>query len=99
MRIVFGKGVFHGPISGADEILTANATQLQQAGHSVSVLLMYPHALSDQYYLRLREAGVSVASVAPQSVHISLNAGRKLARRLLEVFPSSQSVLRRKAQD
>lgn len=98
MRIVFGKGVFHGPISGADEILTANATQLQKAGHTVSVLLMYPHNLSDQYYLRLREAGVSVSSIASAGMSSSLSAGRSLARRVLKVFPASQSVLRRRTQ-
>jgi glycosyltransferase involved in cell wall biosynthesis len=98
MRIVFGKGVLQGPISGADEILTANAAQLQQAGHTVSVLLMYPHTLSDQYYLRLREAGVSVASVASPGMRHSLNAGRRLARRLLEIFPASQNILRQRAQ-
>lgn len=98
MRIVFGKGVFHGPISGADEILTANATQLQQAGHTVSVLLMYPHALSDQYYLRLREAGVNVSSIASAGMSSSLSAGRGLARRVLKVFPASQNVLRRRTQ-
>jgi glycosyltransferase involved in cell wall biosynthesis len=98
MRIVFGKGAFYGPISGADEILTANATQLQQAGHEVSVLLLYPHALSDQYYLRLRDAGVKVSSIASPGVHNSLDVSRKLARRFLEVFPASQAILRRRAQ-
>ncbi|HKC62022.1 MAG TPA: glycosyltransferase, partial [Pyrinomonadaceae bacterium] len=98
MRIVFGKGAFQGPISGADEILTANAIQLQQAGHDVSVLLLYPHALSDQYYLRLQEAGVKISSIASTGVHSSLNAGRRLARRFVEVFPTSQSVIRRRAQ-
>lgn len=98
MRIVFGKGIFHGPVSGADEILTANAAQLQRAGHSVSILLMYPHAPTDQYYLRLREAGVNVVSLASPGVNSSLSAGRKLGRRLLDSFPASQTFLRSRAQ-
>lgn len=99
MRIVFAKGLFHGPVSGADETLTASATQLQRAGHSVSILLMYPHAPLNQYYLRLRDAGVSVSSIASSGVNSSLNKGRKLGRRLLESFPASETFLRRRAQE
>jgi glycosyltransferase involved in cell wall biosynthesis len=98
MRIVFGKGTLHGPVSGADEILTANAAALQRAGHSTAILLMYPHAASDQYYLRLRDAGVSISSVASPGVRSSLSAGRKLGRRILESFPASQTFLRKRAQ-
>ena len=98
MRIVFGKGTLHGPISGADEILTANAVELQRAGHSAAILLMYPHAPSDQYYLRLRDAGVSISSVASSGVNSSLSAGRRLGRRILKSFPASQNFLRRRAQ-
>jgi glycosyltransferase involved in cell wall biosynthesis len=99
LKILFGKGILLGPISGADEILTAYATQLHGAGHSVSVLLMFPHTLSDQYYLRLRDAGVQVSSIAPARMRASVNTGRRLARRLLQVFPASQSVLRRRARE
>jgi glycosyltransferase involved in cell wall biosynthesis len=98
VKIILGKGQFLGPISGADETLVAYATQLQLAGHSVSVLLMYPHAPDDQYYIRLREAGVPVSSIAPAHVHTSLDAGRRLARGLLQVFPPSRHVVRRRAQ-
>ncbi len=98
MRIIFGKGAFQGPVSGADEILTANAIQLQKSGHDVSVLLLYPHALADQYYLRLQAAGINVSSIASSGVHGSLNVGRRFARRLVEVFPTSKSVVRQKAQ-
>jgi glycosyltransferase involved in cell wall biosynthesis len=98
MKVVFGKGGFQGPISGADEILTASAIQLQKAGHAASVLLMYPHSLSDQYYLRLREAGVSVSSVASAGMSNSLSAGRRLARGVLGVFPASRDVLNRRAR-
>jgi glycosyltransferase involved in cell wall biosynthesis len=98
MKIILAKGQFMGPISGADETLVAYATQLRQAGHSVTVLMMYPHAPRDQYYVRLRKAGVPVLSIAPSHVHTSLNTGRSLARRLMQVFPPSHQVVRRRGQ-
>src|SRR5215471_9074653 len=98
MKIILAKGQFMGPISGADETLVAYATQLRQAGHSVTVLMMYPHAPRDQYYVRLRQGGVPVVSIAPSHVHTSLNTGRSLARRLLQVFPASNQVVRRRGQ-
>lgn len=87
-----------GPVSGADETLVAYATQLRLAGHSVSVLLMYPHKPGDQYYLRLSKAGVPVFSIASASVRTYLNAGRNLSRGLLQVFPKTRHLLRRRAQ-
>lgn len=87
-----------GPISGADETLVAYATQLRQAGHSVTVLMMYPHAPRDQYYLRLRQAGVLVVSIAPSHVHTSLKTGRRLASGLSQIFPPSRQIVRRRAQ-
>ena len=98
MKVILGKGQFMGPISGADETLVAYATQLHLAGHDVSVLLMYPHSTQDQYYQRLLKAGVPVSSIAPTSVHTSLNTGRKLALGFLQVFPTSRHLVRRKAQ-
>lgn len=98
MRILLGKGQFMGPISGADETLVAYATQLQQEGHSVSVLLMYPHSPTDQYFTRLSKAGVPVTSIAHARVHTSMGAGRKLARGFLQVFPTSRHAIRRRAQ-
>jgi glycosyltransferase involved in cell wall biosynthesis len=98
MKIILGKGQFMGPISGADETLVAYATQLRRAGHEVSVLLMYPHGPQDQYYLRLLKGGVPVASIAPARVRTSLNTGRRLARGLLQIFPPSRHVVRRRAQ-
>ena len=50
MRIILCKGQIRGPISGSDETLVTYASQLQKAGHEVSVLLMYLHAEEDQYY-------------------------------------------------
>jgi glycosyltransferase involved in cell wall biosynthesis len=73
------------------------ATQLQAAGHTVSVLLMYPNTRDDQYYLRLREAGVPVSAIASAPVLKSLGAGRRLARTLLRLIPSSQFLVRETA--
>ena len=98
MKIILCKGQFLGPISGADETLVTYATQLQRLGHAVSVLLLYPCSAQDQYYLRLREAGVPVEAVAANSLRASLGAGRKVGRRLLHTFPSLQHLLRKKAQ-
>src|SRR6266850_2425688 len=64
MRIILCKGQIYGPISGSDETLVTYASQLQKAGHEVSVLLMYLHAEEDQYYQRLLEAGVPVSWIA-----------------------------------
>ena len=99
MRIVLCKGQFMGPISGADETLVTYATQLRAAGHHPSVLLMYPHAAGDQYYARLRGAGVPVHAVAHASVQTSLKAGRKLAAGLLRAVPPSRRLVRRRAQN
>jgi glycosyltransferase involved in cell wall biosynthesis len=98
MKIVISKGQFLGPISGADEILVNYATMLHKFGHDVSVLLIYPCSSGDQYYRRLREAGVSIYTVAPSSVGTLLNGGRRLARELLNAVPRSQSFVRRNAQ-
>ena len=98
MKIILGKGQFMGPISGADETLVAYAMQLRRAGHAVSVLLMYPHEPQDQYYLRLREEGVPVAAIATAQMRTSLDTGRRLARGLLQIFPPSRGVVRRRAQ-
>jgi glycosyltransferase involved in cell wall biosynthesis len=78
MNIILCKGQFLGPISGADETLVTYATQLQKAGHAVSVLLMYPHLPEDQYYLRLRQADVPVFTLASGAVRSSVRVGRSL---------------------
>jgi glycosyltransferase involved in cell wall biosynthesis len=98
MKILLCKGQFMGPISGADETLVTYATQLRAAGHSPSVLLMYPHARDDQYYVRLRRAGVPVSSIASTPVRDSLAAGRKLATGVIRTFPRSQFLMRKSAQ-
>lgn len=98
MKIIISKGQLLGPISGADEILVNYATHLHRAGHDVSVLLLYPYSPLDQYYRRLREAGVSIYTVASAPVGTFLSTGRKLGRGLLNILPRSQSLVRRNAQ-
>lgn len=98
MRIVLCKGQFMGPISGADETIVTYATQLLAAHHQPSVLLMYPHAAADQYYVRLKSAGVPVHTIASAGINTSLSAGRKVAAGLLRAFPPSQPLVRRRAQ-
>jgi hypothetical protein len=61
MRIVLCKGQMLGPISGADETLVTYAIQLQKAGHSVSVLLMYRSAKNDPYAQRLFDTRIPVS--------------------------------------
>jgi glycosyltransferase involved in cell wall biosynthesis len=98
MRIVICKGQILGPISGSDETLVTYAIQLQKAGHTVSVLLMYLYSEEDHYYQRLLRAGVRVSWLASKLAHTSLGTGRKLAYKMFEMFPSSKEIIRRKAQ-
>ena len=98
MRIVLCKGQILGPISGADETLVTYAIQLQKAGHSVSVLLMYLPSEADSYYQRLLSAGVPVSWIASKFAHTSLGTGRKLAYKMFRAFPASKPMIRRRAQ-
>lgn len=98
MKIILCKGQIYGPISGSDETLVTYATQLQKAGHSVSVLLMYLQAEEDQYYQRLLEGGVAVSWIASNLAGTSMGAGRKLAYKMFHAFPGSKQFIRRKAQ-
>jgi glycosyltransferase involved in cell wall biosynthesis len=97
MRIILCKGQILGPISGSDETLVTYASQLQKAGHEVSVLLMYLHAEEDQYYQRLLEAGVPVSWIASNLAHTSMSAGRSLAYKMFDTFPGSRQFIRRRA--
>ena len=67
MRIALCKSMLAGPVSGADEIMVNYATHLHEAGHEVVVVLLYPPAPTDQYYKRLRGAGVVVMCVVETS--------------------------------
>ena len=97
MRIILCKGQIYGPISGSDETLVTYASQLQKAGHEVSVLLMYLHEEEDQYYQRLLEAGVPVSWIASNLAHTSMGAGRKLAYQMFNTFPGSKQFIRRRS--
>src|SRR5215211_2914348 len=94
MKVLFCKGQTMGPISGADEILVTYATQLRSAGVNVSVLLMFPHP-GDGYYDRLRRAGVPVGGIAQGATVTVMQAGRRLASKLLTAIPSTQRLVRR----
>jgi glycosyltransferase involved in cell wall biosynthesis len=96
MRIILCKGQIYGPISGSDETLVTYASQLQKAGHDVSVLLMYLHAEEDQYYQRLLEAGVPVSWIASNLAHTSMSAGRTLAYKIFNTFLGSRQFIRRR---
>lgn len=67
MRIGLCKTSVFGPISGADEIMLNYAVHLHEAGHDVSVVLLYPPADGDQYLWRLKQQGVRVKTIVPRS--------------------------------
>src|SRR5688572_28894382 len=98
MKILLTKGQILGPISGADETLVTYATQLHRAGHSVSVLLMYPNSSEDQYYQRLIEAGVPVSYIASNLSQASLGLGRQFVHRMLHAFPAAERFIRGSSQ-
>ena len=98
MKIILCKGRIYGPISGSDETLVTYASQLQKAGHSVSVLLMYLRAEEDQYYQRLLEAGVPVSWIASNLANTSMGAGIRLAYKMFQTFPGWKHSIRRRAQ-
>ena len=98
MKIILCKSHLDGPISGADETLVTYAAQLQRAGESVLVLLMYLHAEEDQYYQRLLESDVPVSWIASNLAQNSLGTGRKLAALMFQNFPGSKPFVRRKTQ-
>ena len=83
MKIALCKSHFAGPVSGADEILVAYAIALHQAGYEVQVVLLYRCAENDQYYRRLRNAGVDISFVEPHSVFFEI---LKRLRNLLAGF-------------
>ena len=80
MKILLCKSHFAGPVSGSDETLVAYATHLHQQGHSLAVVLLYAPAESDQYYARLKQAGVEVITIVTNPFAHSLLKGlRSLA--------------------
>lgn len=98
ISIALCKSILAGPVSGADEIMLNYATHLHAAGHNVSVVLLYPPAPDDQYYRRLRHAGVEVLYVTETSAfHAILRAARDLSFSLLFLIyvPGSLERLRK----
>src|SRR5713226_7502685 len=67
MKIALCKSHFAGPISGADETLVAYAIAFHEARYDVEVVILYRCADDDQYYLRLKNAGVPVSFVVTHS--------------------------------
>jgi hypothetical protein len=80
MKILLCKSHFAGPVSGSDETLVAYATHLHQQGHRLTVVLLYAPADSDQYYARLKQAGVEVITIVSYPfAHMLLRKVRSLA--------------------
>lgn len=67
LRIALCKSNFYGPISGADETIVTYARCLHQAGHDVTVLLLFQPAPGDTSYRRLRSTGVPIVTIAKHS--------------------------------
>src|SRR5688572_24494853 len=63
MKILLCKSHFAGPVSGSDETLVSYATHLHRQGHRLTVVLLYAPGKSDQYYARLKQAGVEVITI------------------------------------
>jgi glycosyltransferase involved in cell wall biosynthesis len=87
MKILLCKSHFAGPVSGSDETLVAYATHLHKEGHQLCVVLLYPPSNADQYYVRLKQAGVEVTTITSYPLaHIFLCSIRTLAFRLSRFF-------------
>lgn len=80
MKIALCKTTMFGPISGADEIMLNYAVHLHQTGHDVSVVLLYPPSVDDQYLRRMKLQGISVRVIVLRSY---LFACLRLLRSLL----------------
>jgi glycosyltransferase involved in cell wall biosynthesis len=99
MNIIFCKGHFMGPISGADELIVNNTVQLKKAGHNPSVLLLYRPLDSDQYLLRLQRAGIPVRWITSSVIVNSIDIYCKIARRLMGAFPAARPLIRKNAHN
>jgi len=87
MKIVFCKNSFAGPISGADEIAVAYATELKAAGHAPRLLLVQPPSDRDPLAERLRAANVPLDTLASTAVSSSLATARRVAIGAMRTFP------------
>ncbi|MFL6231022.1 MAG: glycosyltransferase family 4 protein [Pyrinomonadaceae bacterium] len=81
------KSHFAGPVSGSDETLVAYATHLHRGGYSIAIVLLYPPAHDDRYYVRLRQTGVEVVTIASsRRAQLVLGWLRAAAARLSRTF-------------
>lgn len=80
MKILLCKSHFAGPVSGSDETLVSYATHLHKQGHRLTVVLLYAPDKSDQYYARLKQAGVEVITIVSHPfMHSLLRRARSFA--------------------
>jgi glycosyltransferase involved in cell wall biosynthesis len=87
MRIAICKTSLFGPISGADETLVTYATELHEAGHDITVVLLYPCGRNDPYLKRLIDAGVPIVVIAERSLAFRiLSAARSAAAHFALLF-------------
>ena len=93
MKILFCKNNFAGPISGADEIAVIYATELKQAGHATSLLLVQKPSNDDPLAARLRVAGVRLDTLASQAFSTSVTTARRLAIRAMRTFTPASSLI------
>ncbi len=82
MRIVFYRRNFWGPASGGDQQIVTYARHLRAAGHEPSVLVKYPYAQGDDYFRRLRQAGVPVDCLMSHPVAGVARTVRRLVQRV-----------------
>lgn len=87
LRVALCKSNFYGPISGADETIVTYATRLHQAGHDVTVLLLFKPSPDDRFYRRLLSSGVRIVTIAKHSrLHDALRRVRSIVRTLRQTF-------------
>jgi glycosyltransferase involved in cell wall biosynthesis len=87
MKIALCKTGFAGPVSGADETLVTYAIALHERGCDVRVVLLYRCHENDQYYVRLKNAGVSVEFIITRStLYETLRTIRDLLASLLFII-------------
>ncbi len=80
MKILLCKSHFAGPVSGSDETLVSYATHLHKQGHQLTVVLLYAPDENDQYYARLKQAGVEVVTIISNPfLHSLLKRARSFA--------------------
>ncbi|MDQ6788960.1 MAG: glycosyltransferase family 4 protein [Acidobacteriota bacterium] len=80
MKILLCKSHFAGHVSGSDETLVAYATHLHKGGCRITIVLLYPPSKTDQYYVRLKDAGVEVITITSRfQAQIVLRKARKFA--------------------